>query len=108
MPGHEQGHELVAQLLIGHRRAVGVACAQKHGQHVVPRLGAAPALIDELEQEGVGLALEACEGGERTDALEQLLGPAARRWREQADEAVAKREHGRQALAKRVETRAGI
>ena len=50
MAGDEQRHELVAQLLVGHRRAVLVARDEQHREHVVAlaRLGAA--LVDQREQ----------------------------------------------------------
>ena len=35
VPGHEQRHQLVAKLLVGHRRAVLVAGCQQHREHVV-------------------------------------------------------------------------
>ena len=68
MPGHERRDELVADLLVGHRRAVAVAGRQQHGQHVVALAALAPALVHEREELGVDLgavALEAPEAAAR-------------------------------------------
>ena len=53
MAGDEQGHELVAELLVGHRRAVLVAGLEQHREHVVALLVGVAALVDELEHEPV-------------------------------------------------------
>ena len=68
MAGDEQGHQLVADLLLGHRRAVLVAGVEQHGQDVVAVRALGAALGDQLEHQLVDLGLDAHERGERPDA----------------------------------------
>ena len=70
MAGDEQGHQLVAQLLRGHRRFVLVAGIDQHAEDVVALGLLPPSLVDQLEQQLVGLLLQAQEAGEWTVALE--------------------------------------
>ena len=60
MAGDQQRHQLVAQLLLGHRRAVLVARREQHRQHVVALLGVGlgAALVDQLEEQRVGLVAQ--------------------------------------------------
>ena len=56
VPGHEQRHQLVAQLLVGHRAAVVVARLEEEREHVVALLevGCVAARADLLEDQVVG------------------------------------------------------
>ena len=81
MAGHEQRHQLVAQLLVGHRRAVLVARREQHRRarrRAPPSLGAA--LVDQLEDQRVGLLAQAHEARPRPAPAERpAAGTAASR-----------------------------
>ena len=101
MAGHQQGHQLVAQLLLRHRRAVLVARGEQHRQHVVALLGVGlgAALVDQLEQQGVDVVA----------ALQELLeAAAALEEREHRRRVVAQLEVLRQGVPDRVQPRAGV
>ena len=107
MPGDEQGHQLVAQLLRGHRRFVLVARIDQHAEDVVALGLLPPPLVDQLEQERVSLLLQTQERGEWTVALEHPRdAPGGRR--QQADRTVPEGEHGGQTPPERVEPLARI
>ena len=56
MSGHQRGHQLVAQLLGGHRAAILVAGLEQHRQDVVAVVVARrAALVDQIEDQAVGL-----------------------------------------------------
>ena len=73
MAGDEQRHQLVAQLLRRHRRFVLVARVEQQAEDVVALGLLAPSLVDQLEQQLVGLLLQAQEAGEWAVSLEHRL-----------------------------------
>ena len=61
MAGDQSGHQLIADLLVGHRGTIFMSRSQQHRQHVGAigvggRLG--PALFDELEDQSVSPLVE--------------------------------------------------
>jgi hypothetical protein len=70
VPGDEQRHELVAQLAIGHRPAVLVARCEQHREHVVGLLPRAAALVDQREDERVGVRAHVHEARPRRERAE--------------------------------------
>ena len=72
MAGHEQGHQLVAQLHRRHRRPVLVAGGEQHREDVVAILACAfaPAFVDRLVDERVGLVARLRELAPAAAALE--------------------------------------
>ena len=58
MAGDEQRHQLVAQLLRRHRRFVVVPRLEEQAEDVVALGVLLPSLVDELEQQLVGLLLK--------------------------------------------------
>ena len=103
MSRHERRHQLVAQLLRAHRRAVAVARLQQQREHVISAVAVATALIDQLIDQLVGLCPRALKAPEPPAAREQGL-----RGRQQRHRAVAEREHLRQQLAERVQLCAAL
>ena len=106
MAGDEQGHELVAELLGGHRRVVLVARGKEHREDVVGSSSPArAALRDLLGDERVDLVPAIEEALERADRVEEPLSLQALlvlRRREKGQRVVAEREERREALAQRV------
>ena len=71
MAGHQQGHELIAQLLGAHRRAVLVPGLEQHRQDVVAVAALRTALGDLLGDQLVDPRAHVDESLERTGAVEQ-------------------------------------
>ena len=102
--GDQQRHQLVAQLLGRHRRAVLVARRQQHRQHVVAVLAVAgAALVDQLEDELVGPLAERQELRPAAVAAEIVL-----RRRDDRDRARHVVEDLGQLHAQRVQAWAGV
>jgi hypothetical protein len=94
VPGNERRHELVADLVVGHRRAVGTARLQQHRQHVVALGAVAPALVYEREELGIDVRPVALEAPEVAATAEPTL-----RDRQHGDRALAELEHRREPIA---------
>ena len=74
MAGHERGHQLVAQLLVGHRRAVLVAGAEQQREHVVaPAVALAASLVDLGEDELVDARDQLVEAAVAAEAPDDRL-----------------------------------
>ena len=100
--GDEQRHQLVPQLLVGHRRAVLVAGEEHHREHVVAALGVAT-LVDQRLDLLVGL------GADPEEAADHRVQPAEALHRgDQADRAHRELEHVGEQAAKRVEALAPL
>ena len=98
MARDEQRHELVAQLLRRHRRAVLVAGREQQRQDVVALRAVAAALLDEREELGVGLRAGAQEAPPRRAGPEVALHR-----REQAHGVGSDGQQGAQVLAQAIE-----
>ena len=80
-----------------------MAGGQQHCEHVAAlALGLGAALVDQVEQLLIDALLEAEELGGGPDALEHLAERALRRHGDEADPAVAEREHLPESLAQPV------
>ena len=113
MPGDQQRHQLVAQLLGGHRRLVLVPGGEQHGEHVsrslVPRSsGAGAALLDQLEDQLVrsGAVRQSPRTG--PTAHQQPGQGAVRAGREETDRLLAEAQHLPKPVAQRVEPGTGL
>jgi hypothetical protein len=102
-PGHERGHQLVAQLLCAHRRAVLVPRGEQQSEDVIAAVLLAAALLDQLEDELVDLLAEPFEAGHGREPGE----PNGRRW-QQRQGTLAEREQAREQLAQGVEPCASL
>ncbi len=106
--GDEEGEQLVADLLLAHRRAVLVAGRQQHREHVVAVLAVRAPLGDQCEDDLVDAFLEAHELRERADPFGDPRGQRFGLGRRQADRLVAEGEHFLEPLPQLVEAGARV
>ena len=78
MAGDEQGHELVAELLVGHRRAVLVARLEQHREHVVAPSWASRRSSTSSKTSRSTLLAQVDEAGHRAEPVEEALHPRRR------------------------------
>ena len=98
MAGDQRCDELVAQLGRAHRRAVLVFGAQQHREHVWAVRVFASTLVDQLEDQPVGLLAEPFQATHRSAA-----GQGTLRERQQRDRVLGELEHLREQFAQAVE-----
>ena len=80
MAGDEQRHQLVAQLLSGHLRAILVAGLEQHREHVVPVARVVAALVDQLRTAARSYGLIAHGFQMDTEALATVAKPLIIFW----------------------------
>src|SRR5436853_6305297 len=106
--GDQQRHQLVADLLLAHRRTVLVARFEQDREEVDAVAALGPALGNQAEDDLVDFLLDAQEAGEGTDSFGGLGDPALRLRRQQANRFVTELEHLAESRAEGVEAGAWI
>ena len=107
--GHQERHQLVAQLLVGHRRAVLVARLEQHAEDVVAVLVASrrrSSICSKISLSASSWSFTNVRHG--PDPQHHLLQQAVLGRHHQAARAVAELEHRAEAVAQRVEPRARV
>jgi hypothetical protein len=96
----ERRHQLIAQLLGAHRRAIAVARLEQQREHVVAAGAIAATLIDQLVDQPISLLAQPLEFAHSSEATEQSLHG----W-EQRDRVIGEGQELGQQLAQRLEPR---